>query len=158
MIDQESTDVSFYGKSCNRLNSKNQVAIPKRFRAIVPEETLKRGFVLIKGEAQCLYMYTYQMFKLVKNRVRSLAEETNDPEFFRCFMESAHQICLDSQSRFILPADMEKAAGLKGKDILFIGNDDRIEIWEPTLRKDDPKSKTDNEELRKKHARRIFGL
>jgi MraZ protein len=146
----------FYGSFENRLNSKGQVAIPKRFRTVVPADQVEAGFVLVQGGEECVYMYTHNQFGEVKARVRAIAVEEDDPEFFRSFMESAHAVDLDSQGRFVLPVGLREKARIVGPDVLFIGMDDRIEIWEPSLR--NKVARDDSQEKRKIEARRIFGI
>lgn len=158
MADMQTTRPFFYGSSENRLNTKGQVALPKRFRAVVPDEEAEHGFVLIRGEAACIYMYTHRQFGEVKERVRAIAVEQGDAEFFRIFMEGAHAVEVDTQGRFVLPAVLRERAGVRGPDILFIGMDDRIELWEPKTRAASRKAEDEYEERRNLQAKRIFGL
>jgi len=148
----------FYGSSENRLNAKGQVAIPKRFRTVVDPEELKQGFVLVQGEDACVYMYTHRQFGEIKARVRALAKEENDPEFFRTFLENAHAVDMDSQGRFVLPAELRRTVGIKGPEVLFLGMDDRIEIWAPAQRATLRSRAKGYEERRKSQARQIFGI
>ncbi len=148
----------FYGSAQNRLNAKGQVAFPKRFRVLVGAEEGRHGFVLVTGEDECLYMYTHRQFGEVRRQVRAIAREQNDAEFFRQFMENAHPVDLDSQGRFVLPQLLREMAGIRGPEILFIGMDDRIEIWEPEKRAASRGGEDEYEERRRMQAKRIFGL
>ncbi len=148
----------FYGSSENRLNSKGQVAIPKRFRSLVSAEEIAQGFVLVMGEQECIYMYTHMQFETVKERVREIAVQENNQEFFRSFMEDAYAVDLDSQGRFVLPASLRQAASINGPDVLFIGLDNRIEIWAPDKRAAQRGQAADYQEKRKSQARKIFGI
>ncbi|MBN2711911.1 MAG: hypothetical protein JXR97_05665 [Planctomycetes bacterium] len=148
----------FYGSSENRLNTKGQVALPKRFRDIIGEHELGQGFVLILGEGDCLYMYTHRQFGEVKERVRAIAVENGDAEFLRAFMEGAFAVDLDSQGRFVMPASLREEAGIKGPGVVFIGMDDRIEIWEPEKRAVSRGGQDEYKERRNMEAKRIFGL
>jgi MraZ protein len=148
----------FYGSSENRLNTKGQVALPKRFRDVLPEEELALGFVLVRGREDCLYMYTHRQFAEVKARAREVAVEENDPEFLRAFLESAHAVDVDAQGRFVLPAGLRTAAGIGGPGVLFLGMDDRIEVWEPSRREAARAPSADYEAARETQARRIFGI
>lgn len=148
----------FYGSAENRLSDKGQVAIPKRFRAVVPPEQLQEGFVVIQGEDECLYMYTHRQFGEIKGRVRALAKEESDPEFFRRFMENAYPVDLDAQGRFVLPGELRRDAGIAGPKVLFIGMDERIEIWSPEKRQASRVVGGEYEKRRKMQAKRIFGF
>lgn len=148
----------FYGCSEHRIQAKGQVALPMRYRAILSPEAIAKGFVLVEGEAPCIYMYTHDEFGRVKDRVRKIAEENGDPEFFRCFMEGAVAVDLDTQGRFVLPQELREKVGIRGDRVLFLGMDDRIELWDVEHRQEVMRSRSAFEEQRRVHARRIFGM
>ena len=148
----------FYGSAENKLNSKGQVAIPARFRSVLPDDEQNRNYVIIRGEEQCLYMYTHRQFAKIKDNARRVAEETGDSGFYRSFMAEACAVDLDTQGRFVLPQHFIQVAGIKGQGVMFIGMDDRIEIWEPSIYAVGRGVDGRYEELRKNAARRIFGI
>ncbi len=147
----------YYGCAENKLNSKGQVAIPARFRAAVPEEEQSRNFVIIRGEPNCLYMYTHRQFAAVKENARRVARETADSAFFRAFMAEAHAVDLDTQGRFVLPLQLMKQAGIVGPGVKFVGVDDRIEIWDPARYEALSVGAAAYEEQRRAAAKMIFG-
>ncbi len=148
----------FYGSSPTRLSPKGQVAFPKRFRDVVPEAEHSAGFVLVPGQGGCLYLYTHRQFGQIRENVRAVAQRENDPEFFRSFMEEACPVDLDTQGRFVLPQQLREYAGITAADALFIGMDDRIEIWEPGRRSAVRRSRDDYHNKRETNARSIFGI
>lgn len=148
----------YYGSAENKLNTKGQVAIPARFRISLPDDEQYRNYVIIRGEERCLYMYTHRQFGKIKDNARRVAEETGDSGFYRNFMAEAQHIELDTQGRFVLPRVFIEVAGIRGQGVLFIGMDDRIEIWEPALYAESCGEPNRYEELRKNAARRIFGI
>lgn len=148
----------YYGRAENKLNSKGQVAIPARFRTALPDDEQSRNYVIIRGEANCLYMYTHQQFATIKDNARKVAEELRDGDFYRSFMAEAHSVDLDTQGRFVLPQSFMQAVGIRGPGVLFIGVDDRIEIWEPSHYHTVRGSVEQYEEVRKTVAKRIFGI
>lgn len=154
----DTTKPFFYGSSENRLNTKGQVAIPVRFRTVLPRDLADEGFVLVPGEGECLYMYTHRQFGEIRARVREVAVESGDPEFIRAFLASAHAVELDSQGRFVLPAALREAAGIAGPEVLFLGMDDRIELWCPQKRRAAAGSGEEYQQRRSQNARRIFGI
>ncbi len=147
----------YYGSAENKLNTKGQVAIPARFRSSFPEDEQSRNFVLIRGEPNCLYMYTHQQFAVIKDNARRIAQETGDSDFFRAFMAEAHAVDLDTQGRFVLPHALMKQIGLSGPGVQFVGVDDRIEIWDPALYGALCAGGARYEEQRRTAAKRIFG-
>lgn len=148
----------YYGSAENKLNSKGQVAIPARLRAASTPDDHGKTYVIIRGEGSCLYMYTYKQFAGIKDNARRVAEETGDGDFFREFMAEAYSADIDTQGRFVLPQAHMDAVGIRGPSILFIGVDDRIEIWEPGVYAESKHSREKYESLRRSAARKIFGI
>ena len=147
----------YYGSAENKLNTKGQVAIPARFRSTLPDSERSGNFVIVRGEPQCLYMYTHQQFGKIKDNARRVAEQSSDPDFYRSFMAEAYAVELDTQGRFVLPQSLMRAVGLKGPGVLFIGVDDRIDIWEPGTYSGTCGGHARFEELRRSAARSVFG-
>lgn len=148
----------YYGSAENKLNSKGQVAIPARFRPTSTEEGERKNYVLVRGEGQCINMYTHQRFAGVLAKIKSIAEEENDDDFYRKFMAKVQSVELDTQGRFVLPQVLMREVGITGPSILFIGMDDRIEIWDPGVYQNGSGETEQYEETRKKVARKIFGI
>lgn len=148
----------YYGSAENKLNTKGQVAIPARFRSQLPESDQNRNYVILRGEGRCLYMYTHRQFGTIKDNARRVAEETGDSAFYRSFMAEAHAVEVDTQGRFVLPQHFMKAAEITGPGILFIGVDDRIEIWNPEAYGASQEEAAKYEEMRRTAARKIFGI
>lgn len=148
----------YYGSAENKLNSKGQVAIPARFRAVLPDEDKERNHVIVRGEGSCLYMYTHRQFGKIKDNARRVAEESGDASFYRSFLAEACAVDIDTQGRFVLPQIFMKQAGISGPSILFIGMDDRIEIWEPKVFSAQRGGPEKYEEMRTSAAKKIFGL
>lgn len=156
MIDE--TSPFYYGSAENKLNTKGQVAIPARFRSQLPDSDPNRNYVIIRGEGRCLYMYTHRQFRAVKDNARRVAEETGDSGFYRSFMAEAQAVEVDTQGRFVLPQHFMKAAEISGPGVLFLGIDDRIEIWDPEIYGRERAEVELYEEKRRSAARRIFGI
>jgi len=145
----------FYGSSRSRLSPKGQVAFPKRYRDILGEAA--DGLVILPGQGKCLYIYTHAQFATIRERVRAAAVRDNDPEFFRSFMEEVSPLELDTQGRFVINNTLRERAEITGLEILFIGMDDRIEIWAPELR-DQQRNTASYSTKRELQAHEIFGI
>lgn len=152
------TPCYYYGSAENKLNIKGQVAIPARFRSQLPESELTRNYVIIRGEGCCLYMYTHRQFATIKDNARRVAEELGDIGFYRSFMSEAVAVEVDNQGRFVLPQHFMKAVGISGPGVLFLGVDDRIEIWDPATYGVEKQDSDTHEEVRQAAARKIFGI
>jgi MraZ protein len=150
-VDNELT--YFYGRSQSRISGGGQVAFPKRFRdALGADDRL----VILPGAQNCLYIYPYRQFALVRERAKNYAERLNDPEFLRDFLEEVCQLELDTQGRFVLTKELRARAEISGAEALFIGMDDRIEIWAPEIR--ERLRAKDFAARRSAQAREIFGI
>ncbi len=148
----------YYGRAENKLNSKNQVAIPARFRSVLPEEDQSRNYVIIRGADDCLYMYTHRQFGQVLENVRQVAEESGDRAFYRGFMAEAYPVDIDTQGRFVLPQTHMKAVGIRGPNVLFIGMGNRIEIWDPEVFAASQAGPETLAERLRRDNNRIFGI
>lgn len=150
---------SYYlGKAENKLNSKGQVAIPARIRSILPEDEQGKNYIILRGDGDCLYMYTHRQFARVKDNARRVAQELGSSIFYRNFMAGSFSVEIDTQGRFVLPVPLMKAVGINGPSILFIGVDDRIEIWEPSVFHKNVGSSESFEDQRRNAAKDIFGI
>lgn len=114
----------FVGEFQHRLNAKNQVAIPKRFRLVISEEERAKGFYLVLSSTDCLYLYTHGE---VVDRIRQ-ASTVMAPAKRRQVTRRIHPVDMDTQGRIVVPARFKEAVGIES-DVVFIGNADRIEIW-----------------------------
>ena len=154
----ELSQLHFYGSFESRLSPKGQVTIPARFRSLLSKDELERGFVLVEGQEDCLYLYTHRQFGEVKNRARQHFTAIGNTEAFRAFMEGAAAVDLDPQGRFVIPGVLRDKAGLSGSDVLFVGVDDRIEIWHPATRQAKRQAGDDAGVWRREQGERIFGF
>jgi len=155
---ESKSQIYFNGNEQSRLSPKGQVTIPARFRNQLENEELKRGFVLVQGQEDCLYLYTHRQFGEIKDRAREHFTAIGKKSAFRTFMEEAETVLLDPQGRFVLPGALREKAGLAGPDILFAGVDNRIEIWHPATRQALRQTGGEADLWRREQGGRIFGL
>ena len=154
----DESQVYFYGSFESRLGPKGQVMFPARFRSLLPDEELARGFALVLGFAPCLYLYPHRKFGEIKNRARQFADKSGNKDMFRIFMEGSVAVDLDTQGRFVVPAALREKAGLTGPDVLLVGMDDRIEIWNPSTRQEMRTGDDAADQWRREHGDKIFGF
>lgn len=114
----------FFGKYNHKLNAKNQVTIPARFRELIPQG---EKLYMLKANPDSIFVYTQaEIEKVVENMRKS--SDAADPAFRRKFTSSIMPVDMDAQGRIVIPADMKKATGI-GSDVMFTGNAERMEIW-----------------------------
>lgn len=148
----------YYGSAENKINSKGQVVIPARFRSVHTEEDQGKSFVIVRGQSRCLYMYSYKQFGKIKDKARKIAEEKDNSAFYRQFMAEACAVDIDNQGRFVLPQNLMKMTGITGPTVLFVGIDDRIEIWEPSEFSKVQDDSAEYEVFRLAVSKDIFGI
>ena len=94
------------GEFNHSIDEKGRLIIPAKLR-----DDLGDSFVICNGLEGCLFVYSQ--------------EEWNK-------FGSASEGSFDKQGRVLVPPSLRKAAGLE-KDVVLVGVQDRIEIWDKAL-------------------------
>jgi MraZ protein len=134
----------FLGRFAHTLDEKRRVAIPKTFRE---ELTAADGesFFLFPAFDPCLWMFTERRFKELKTRLTRMQDpsygvgDTKIRAFRREIFSRCAKLTPDKQGRIALPPELCKAVGID-KEVVFLGVDERIELWAPGAEdvRDDP--------------------
>jgi MraZ protein len=118
--------LAFLGQYEHTLDAKNRLTIPSRFRA-----ALSAGVILARSLDPCVSIYTPEGWERFTNEwIRS--RDPFDPEarkVERHFHGGSFDTSLDAAGRIMLPPLLIEAASL-GKEVVVIGCDDRIEVWD----------------------------
>jgi len=117
----------FFGTYAHRLNSKNQVAVPARLRDQAEREGEQLVFYIVPEDDRCLYLYTKTELERVFAALRERASGSV-ADFRRMFSSRIHPAECDSQGRILLPDEVKDAVGVE-KEVVFVGNAERIELW-----------------------------
>ena len=114
----------FIGEYIHAIDNKNRIIIPSKFR-----EELGNKFIITKGLDGCIYVYTYNEWKLLEEKLVQLPlTSKNARAFSRFFFSGANEIELDKQGRALIPQSIMEYAGIT-KEVVSIGVSNRIEIW-----------------------------
>jgi len=115
----------FLGTHTPRLDDKNRVILPAKFR-----EALSAGLVMTKGQDRCLVVWTHEGFADYAARLRA-GSQTNEKTraYTRVLFASAYDETPDKQGRITIPQSLRDYAGLT-RDCVVVGADTRIEIWD----------------------------
>ena len=108
---------------------KGRVFFPAAFRKLLAEGEV--DFVLRRDVYQpCLVIYPVSVWEEEVGQLRQRLNRWNPREamVFRQFMADAETISLDAAGRFLLSRRMLDIAKIS-KELVFIGVDDRIEVW-----------------------------
>lgn len=115
----------FFGEYEHNIDDKGRVIMPAKFR-----EELGMVFYVTKGLNSCLFVYSKEAWE---KRIEELGRLGDNQEqvrrFKRIFFSNASQNILDKQGRVVIAPKLRQQASLT-KEIVFIGVNDHIEIWD----------------------------
>lgn len=140
------SELLFFGNSEHKLDGKNRVHVPKRFRE--PSAAAGGGsegvsfaqFFLIPWEADgCVWLLTRQQFQSQALYVprESIAgpEATRNRQLQRSFFQSVEVVDVDVQGRITLSSEMMRnlfgpeAPAEEDRKVQMVGAGDRAELW-----------------------------
>ena len=121
----------FLGTYQNKIDDKNRMAVPAKFR-----DQLGGQCVLTKGFDKCLYIYTLKDFEEMAAKVMALPQSDADFREFGSDFFGLSELCeLDAQGRIKIPQKLREYARIT-KDLITIGNGDKVAIWSVEARSD----------------------
>jgi len=124
----------FCGQYQTTLDEKGRFALPVKLRSVKgpdQESLLEGNIVLTKGLEGCLSLYPESEWAEIQNRLASLSFTQKDYRYFsRRFYSAASVVTPDKNGRILIPSHLLSEAGLK-KDLLVIGVNRWVEIWNP---------------------------
>ena len=114
-----------FGQVNNRLDSKNRLSFPFKFR-----KELGDKLIITKNMEGSLLVVS-------QSRWKTLLEGTEDKPFIlresreiqRFLFGGAEEVELDEKGRFILPEHLKEYSGITSEAV-FVGVYNRVEIWE----------------------------
>ena len=120
----ESSKKLFFGEYELRVNAKNQVTVPARFRS-----GGKDAFHLMAGRHGCVYLFTKEEIEKIVERLQE-APAGVDTDFARMLYSKIRTVECDPTGRIVLPQELREHAGI-GEVVVFVGVARRIELWSP---------------------------
>ena len=117
----------------NTIDAKGRVIIPTKLRYGLGERIW-----LVMGIDKCLYIFTSDSWADYRNRYISNRSMTdiNARKMQRLTIGHSHELEIDRQGRINLPQILIDYAGIE-KDVVFLGCDDRIEVWDSAIYEQD---------------------
>jgi len=116
----------FLGNYTQKLNiKKGRTAVPAKFRSLLGKKA-----IITKGYEGSLILVSLISWKKVTEDIANknlLSGPSRSADRF--LLGNAFEIKLDKQGRFIIPVGLRNHAKL-GKEIIFAGVGNKIEIWE----------------------------
>ena len=115
----------FFGRHEHSLDDKSRLMLPTRLR-----DQLKGQLFMTLGLGKCINLYTFEAFMKIAEERASLNDLSSEERgFMRVFFSSSIECEMDKQGRILLPKSLQKIVGIK-KDVIVIGNNDHVEIWD----------------------------
>lgn len=117
----------FRGRYEHTIDAKGRVSFPVRFRQLLQERY--DGRLIIAKFDECLVAYPFPEWLIFEEKAKGLSQVSEDvTAFLRYFYSSAMECPLDKLGRILIPPPLREFAGL-GRDVVFAGMINRVEIW-----------------------------
>ena len=114
----------FLGTHSPRLDDKNRVILPARYRDFLAE-----GLVMSKGQDRCVVVWTKDGFaKYAEELAQGKHTVADIRRYTRVLFASAYDDTPDKQGRISLPQQLRDYAGLD-RDVVIAGNGATAAIW-----------------------------
>ena len=127
-------EVSFKGTFTHTIDQKGRLSIPSELREMLPKSE-RRNFTVMRGLDGCLFLYPKREWERVQKRLNRLPFWKADTRrFARMLVPTAYEVQTDAQGRIVIRQTLLDEARF-GKEVLFLGMGDRIEIWNPKVYK-----------------------
>ena len=122
--------VKFIGEYSAKIDDKGRLVLPSAFKGIMPADDMR---LVIKKDIyeDCLEVYTYEEWvrqsEELKGRLNFLKKE--HARFWREYMRNRSLVEPDGKvGRINIPKKLLESIGAD-KEVVFSGNDHKIEIW-----------------------------
>ena len=124
----------FLGQYQTTMDDKGRFALPAKLRSVLGSDRkplLDGDLTITKGLEGCLSLYPKVEWENIKSRLSSLNFTKKDSRLFsRRFYSSAGIVTPDKSGRILIPSHLVTEGKLQ-KDLLVIGVNNWIEIWDP---------------------------
>jgi len=121
----------FVGEYSCKLDNKGRVLFPAALKRQLPADQ-QEHFVLKRDVyEQCLVLYPIQEWEMQNRAIRKKLNPFNREHalFLREFHRGTAEIFVDSSNRILIPRRLLESLGENLGDLVFAGQDGKIEIW-----------------------------
>lgn len=119
--------VNFVDEYSRQLDERGRIILPAKVR-----EKMSDTIYLTRSMSdRCLHLYTQEEWDKISEKITQLptATDKNAAAFVRIFFGKATMAVIDKQGRVPIAKRLIDYAGLK-KDIVLVGANTRLEIWD----------------------------
>lgn len=119
----------FTGEYSHSLDKKGRLIIPSKFREILSER-YEDKFIITRGLDTCLFLYPPGEWAELEKKIRELPTISNPSAraLKRYFSSGGMECTIDKQGRIMIPANLREHAQIN-KEVVIVGNIEKIEIW-----------------------------
>lgn len=118
----------FKGEYNHSVDAKGRVIIPQKFR-----EQLGDSFCITRGLDGNLLIYSNSAWEQVYEKLSTLPLINKESRAFSRYLTSGcTDVEVDKQGRILIPQNLRDHAGID-KDVVILGNGDKVEIWDKAL-------------------------
>jgi MraZ protein len=118
------------------LDDKGRLSMPSRHRETLVAHCDGR-ITLTRHPDRCLVVYPRPVWEVKRAELAQMPFEAR--EWVRIIVGSARSLELDSAGRILVPAELRGVAGLE-RDVVLIGLENRLELWDAATRAEQEKS------------------
>ena len=119
----------FRGIHSLNLDVKGRLALPKRYRDAIAEESESQLIITIDWHSPCLLIYSLPEWEMIERKLMSLPNvDTHTRQVQRLLLGHASEVDMDAQGRVLVPALLRPHAGLE-KQAILLGQGNKFELW-----------------------------
>jgi MraZ protein len=116
----------FLGSSQHTIDDKGRLTLPAKWR-----DELSSGVVVTRGLDDCIFIFAQPRFESMAHEIDMQGFEGSDArEWGRYLFALAEMVEIDKQGRILLPQNLRTNFGLNG-EVMVVGLNSRIEVWNP---------------------------
>jgi len=122
----------FVGQSKHTITKDGRLSLPSKMRDVIGKkyDTDEVYIVLLPENILCIYPES-EFEKMVEELTKQLGSSLgSSTQLKREICSNADQSKIDSSGRIVIPQEMRDAAEID-QDVLVLGTEDHIELWNP---------------------------
>ena len=135
----------FVGEYNCKLDNRGRVLFPAALKRQLPADQQERYVLKRDLYEKCLLLYPVseweKLSRLIKKRLNPFNKE--HALFLREFYRGTAEIVLDASGRILIPKKLYDYMECKGNELVFAGQDGKIEIWSADLYESKTTTETD---------------
>jgi MraZ protein len=135
---------TFIGDFVCKTDSKGRVVLPSLFKKAMNAMEENRFVVRKDLYEDCLMLSPYPEWEREMNEIRSKINMYNREHnrFYRQYYRGAAEVTFDANGRLLIPKRLMEKVGIP-KEIVLVGMDSKIELWNKTVYDGDGMSEVD---------------